>query len=116
MQQNVYKNRLDILAGGGARQIFGVTGDALNAFFDAIRKDDRFEWIDVRHEENAAYMAYSHAELTGGIGVCTGTVGSGELTIPHHLHHRGNLGVRFLQIQRSDLRPEARTSKMARVA
>ena len=87
MSQNVCENLLDILAGVGVRDIFGVTGDALNAFLEAIRTDDRFRWIGVRHEENAAYAAYAQAELTGGIGVCAGTVGPGALHLINGLYN-----------------------------
>lgn len=45
MGQNVCENLLDIFAGVGVRDIFGVTGDALNAFLEAIRKDGRFELV-----------------------------------------------------------------------
>jgi len=57
--RNVCEALLDNLAHAGARQIIGVTGDALNPFLEAIRGDDRFEWFAMRHEENAAYAAYS---------------------------------------------------------
>ncbi|TWU29670.1 thiamine pyrophosphate-dependent enzyme [Bythopirellula polymerisocia] len=87
MSQNVCENLLDILAGVGVRDIFGVTGDALNAFLEAIRTDKRFRWIGVRHEENAAYAAYAQAELTGGIGVCAGTVGPGALHLINGLYN-----------------------------
>ena len=69
MKQNVCENLLEILAGAGVNEIFGVTGDALNVLLEAIRKDDRFQRIGIRHEENAAYMAYAESEITGGIGV-----------------------------------------------
>ncbi|HAC81058.1 MAG TPA: pyruvate dehydrogenase, partial [Deltaproteobacteria bacterium] len=59
MAKNVCESLLDILASAGVRDIFGVTGDALNTLLDAIRKDDRFRWIGVRHEEDAAYAAYA---------------------------------------------------------
>ena len=49
----------------GATQVFGVVGDALNAFTDAIRQDDRMSWIGVRHEEGAALAAVGQAKLTG---------------------------------------------------
>jgi len=78
---------LDNLAHAGARQIFGVTGDALNPFLEAIRGDGRFEWFAMRHEENAAYAAYSQAALTGGIGVCAGTVGPGALHLINGLYN-----------------------------
>lgn len=61
----------------GVRQIFGVVGDALNPFTEAIRKDKRIEWIGVRHEEGAALAAAGQAKLTGKLAVCCGTTGPG---------------------------------------
>jgi pyruvate dehydrogenase (quinone) len=61
----------------GVRQIFGVVGDALNPFTDAIRRDGRIEWIGVRHEEGAALAAAGQAKLTGRLAVCCGTTGPG---------------------------------------
>jgi pyruvate dehydrogenase (quinone) len=66
-----------ILADIGARQVFGVVGDALNPFTDAIRRDERMQWIGVRHEEGAALAAAGQAKLTGRLGVCAGTTGPG---------------------------------------
>lgn len=87
LKKNVCEVLLDNLHAAGARQIFGVTGDALNPLLEAIRRDDRFEWIAVRHEENAAYAAYSQAALSGGIGVCAGTVGPGALHLINGLYN-----------------------------
>ncbi len=42
---------IDALADHGVRQVWGVVGDALNPVTDAIRREDRIEWIGVRHEE-----------------------------------------------------------------
>ncbi|AFU04753.1 thiamine pyrophosphate-dependent enzyme [Nocardia brasiliensis] len=67
------------LAEEGVTQVWGVVGDALNPITDAIRRDDRVEWIGVRHEEVAAYAAGAQAQLTGTIGVCMGTVGPGSI-------------------------------------
>jgi len=85
--KNVCEVLLDILAEVGAHQIFGVTGDALNPFLEAMRGDNRFEWIGVRHEENAAYAAYSQSILTDGIGICAGTVGPGALHLINGLYN-----------------------------
>lgn len=85
--KNVAQVLLDILADAGARDIFGVTGDALNTLLEAIRHDDRFRWYGVRHEENAAYAAYAQSELNGGIGVCAGTVGPGSLHLINGLYN-----------------------------
>lgn len=86
-KRNVCEELLDVLADAGAKQIFGVTGDALNPLIAAIAKDDRFSWIGVRHEENAAYAAYAQAEVSGAIGVCAGTVGPGALHLINGLYN-----------------------------
>lgn len=68
---------VETLAEIGVRQIFGIVGDALNPFTDAIRRQDRIEWVGVRHEEGAALAAAGQAKLTGRLGVCCGTTGPG---------------------------------------
>jgi pyruvate dehydrogenase (quinone) len=65
------------LADLGVSQVFGVVGDALNPFTDAIRRDKRVKWLGVRHEEGAALAATGQAKLTGRLGVCAGTTGPG---------------------------------------
>ncbi len=65
------------LADVGVRQVFGVVGDALNPLSEAVRKQDRIEWIGVHHEEGAALAAAAQAKLTGQLGVCCGTTGPG---------------------------------------
>lgn len=77
---------LDLLHDVSVNHIFGVTGDALNPFVDAIRRDGRFEWITVRHEEAGAFAAASQAKLTGKLGVCAGTVGPGGLHLLNGLY------------------------------
>ncbi len=74
---NVAELLVDTLAEIGVRQIFGIVGDALNPFTDAIRRQKRVEWIGVRHEEGAALAAAGQAKLTGRLGVCCGTTGPG---------------------------------------
>ena len=61
----------------GAHQVFGIVGDALNPFTDAIRRQEVVRWIGVRHEEGAALAATGQAKLTGRLGVCCGTTGPG---------------------------------------
>jgi pyruvate dehydrogenase (quinone) len=74
------------LAELGVRQIWGVVGDALNPVTDAIRRDQRLEWIGVRHEEAGAFAAGAQAQLTGTLGVCMGTVGPGSLHLLNGLY------------------------------
>ncbi len=74
------------LADHGVRTIWGVVGDALNPVTDAIRREDRLEWIGVRHEEAGAFAAGAQAQLTGTIGVCMGTVGPGSIHLLNGLY------------------------------
>jgi len=77
MAQTVGELLVTSLAEVGATQVFGVVGDALNPFTDAIRRDKRMQWLGVRHEEGAALAATGQAKLTGRLGVCAGTTGPG---------------------------------------
>lgn len=77
MSQTVGKLLTSALADVGVNQVFGIVGDALNAFTDAIRRDKRLAWLGVRHEEGAALAASGQAKLTGRLGVCAGTTGPG---------------------------------------
>lgn len=70
----------------GVTQVWGVVGDALNPITDAIRDDDRLEWIGVRHEEAAAFAAGAQAQISGTLGVCMGTVGPGSLHLINGLY------------------------------
>lgn len=77
MSRDVGELLATTLADIGVTQVFGVVGDALNPFTDAIRRDKRISWIGVRHEEGAALAASGQAKLTGRLGVCAGTAGPG---------------------------------------
>jgi pyruvate dehydrogenase (quinone) len=77
MSLTVAELLVETLADIGVTQVFGIVGDALNAFTDAIRRQERIEWIGVRHEEGAALAAAGQAQLTGRLGVCCGTTGPG---------------------------------------
>jgi pyruvate dehydrogenase (quinone) len=77
MSQTVGELLTATLVDLGVRHVFGVVGDALNPFTDAIRRDERIKWIGVRHEEGAALAATGQAKLTGRLGVCAGTTGPG---------------------------------------
>ena len=62
----------------GVRRIFGYPGDGINGLLGALdRAGDAFEFVQVRHEEMAAFMASAHAKFTGELGVCLATSGPG---------------------------------------
>jgi len=74
------------LADLGVRNVWGVVGDALNPVTDAIRREERLEWIGVRHEEAGAFAAGAQAHLSGTLGVCMGTVGPGSIHLLNGLY------------------------------
>ena len=77
---------IEALAEHGVTQVWGVVGDALNPVTDAIRREDRIEWVGVRHEEAGAFAASAQAQLTGRLGVCMGTVGPGAIHLLNGLY------------------------------
>src|SRR5512140_617141 len=74
------------LAAHGVTQVGGVVGDALHPGTDAIRREERIEWVGVRHEEAAAFAASAQAQLTGRMAVCMGTVGPGAIHLLNGLY------------------------------
>jgi pyruvate dehydrogenase (quinone) len=83
------------LAQAGVKRIYGVVGDSLNGFTDALRRLESIEWIHVRHEEGAAFAAGAEAHLTGKLAVCAGSCGPGNLHLINGLFdaHRNNVPV-----------------------
>lgn len=84
---NVSQQILEILKSVGVKQIWGVTGDALNTFTDAIREDEEMKWNSMRHEENGAFAACAEAQMTDNLAVCAGTVGPGTLHLINGLYN-----------------------------
>ncbi|KGR76368.1 thiamine pyrophosphate-binding protein [Ureibacillus sinduriensis] len=72
---------LDQLSLFGVKRIYGVVGDATLGLIDALAKQDKIEYIAVKHEATAAFMASAEAKLTGGLGVCTATMGPGATNL-----------------------------------
>ncbi|MEO5652403.1 MAG: thiamine pyrophosphate-dependent enzyme [Marmoricola sp.] len=77
---------IESLAEYGVTTVWGVVGDALNPVTDAIRREDRIDWIGVRHEEAGAFAASAQAQLTGRLAVCMGTVGPGAVHLLNGLY------------------------------
>src|ERR1700761_692485 len=85
----------ETLAQAGVERIYGVVGDSLNGFTDALRRLGSIEWIHVRHEEGAAFAAGAEAHLTGKLAVCAGSCGPGNLHLINGLFdaHRNRVPV-----------------------
>jgi pyruvate dehydrogenase (quinone)/pyruvate oxidase len=71
---------VDRLVEWGVDVIFGLPGDGINGFMDALRtRGDQISYIHVRHEEVAAMAAVGYAKFTGKLGVCFATSGPGAV-------------------------------------
>src|SRR2546425_12475562 len=92
---------VNVLAEGGVRQIYGVSGDSLNGITDSIRAKEQIQWIHVRHEETAAFAAGAEAHLTGRLAVCAGSCGPGNLHLINGLYdcHRSRVPVLAIAAQ-----------------
>ena len=79
----------------GVRRVYGVPGDSLNGFTDALRRDGEIEWLHVRHEEAAAFAATAEATVTGQIAVCATSCGPGNTHLVNGLFdaHRSRVPV-----------------------
>jgi pyruvate dehydrogenase (quinone) len=71
----------------GVDTIFGFPGDGVDGFFEALRThQDKLKFIQVRHEEAAAFAAVGYAKFTGRIGVCIATSGPGGIHLLNGLY------------------------------
>ncbi|MFF5128751.1 pyruvate dehydrogenase [Streptomyces syringium] len=85
-KQTVAEQTVDILVRAGVRRLYGVVGDSLNPVVDAIRRNAAIDWIQVRHEEAAAFAAGAEAQLTGKLAACAGSCGPGNLHLINGLY------------------------------
>ncbi|MEU6082677.1 pyruvate dehydrogenase [Streptomyces sp. NPDC047108] len=85
-KQSVAEQFVDILVRAGVRRLYGVVGDSLNPVVDAIRRNSAIDWIQVRHEECAAFAAGAEAQLTGSLAACAGSCGPGNLHLINGLY------------------------------
>ena len=71
----------------GVRRIYGYPGDRINGLMGALRRTNgRIDFVQVRHEEQAAFMACAHAKFTGEAGVCLATSGPGAIHLLNGLY------------------------------
>jgi len=100
-KKNVAELLVDVLAEAGVRRIYGVSGDSLNGITESIRATGKLDWIHLRHEETAAFAAGAEAHLTGGLAVCAGSCGPGNLHLINGLYdcHRSRVPVLAIAAQ-----------------
>ncbi|MFL6029393.1 MAG: thiamine pyrophosphate-requiring protein [Gaiellaceae bacterium] len=78
---------LERLVDNGVTRIYGYPGDGINAIIGALeRYKEKLKFVQVRHEEQAAFMACAHAKWTGEVGVCLATSGPGAIHLLNGLY------------------------------
>jgi pyruvate dehydrogenase (quinone) len=98
MTGTVAQAMVAMLRESGVRRVYGIPGDSLNGFTDALRRDGTIAWEHVRHEEAAAFAAAAEAALTGELAVCAGSCGPGNLHLINGLFDANRSGVPVLAI------------------
>lgn len=99
MAQKVSDVIVERLLTWGVDTIFGFPGDGVDGFFEALRTHkDKLRFIQVRHEEAAAFAAVGYAKYSGRIGVCVATSGPGGIHLLNGLYDAKCDGVPVLAI------------------
>jgi pyruvate oxidase len=74
------------IAEWGVQYVFGVPGTSTLGVVDAIRKSSKVKYLQVRHEETAAFMASAYGKLTGHVAACLGVSGPGATNLATGLY------------------------------
>src|SRR5512132_3700700 len=78
---------IETLLDWGVEVIFGLPGDGINGIMEALRtRQDRIRFVQVRHEESAAFMACAYAKYTRKLGCCLATSGPGGIHLLNGLY------------------------------
>src|SRR5256885_14914317 len=87
MKQTASDILTGVLEAWGVNVIFGLPGDGINGIMESLRqRQDTLRFVQVRHEEAAAFMACGYAKFTGKLGVCLATSGPGGLHLLNGLY------------------------------
>jgi pyruvate dehydrogenase (quinone)/pyruvate oxidase len=90
---------VETLMNWGVEVIFGIPGDGINGIMESLRKQkDRIKFVQVRHEEAAAFAACAYAKFTGKLGVCLATSGPGGIHLLNGLYDAKMDGASVLAI------------------
>ena len=77
---------IEQIAEWGVRYVFGVPGTSTLGVVDAVRKSGKIKYIQVRHEQVAAFMASAYGKLTGSVAACLGVSGPGATNLATGLY------------------------------
>ena len=79
MSKNVSDQIVEILTDVGVSHIFGIPGDTIDSLMESLRKQDKLQFILMRHEEAGAFAACAQAKLSGELAVCVACQGPGAV-------------------------------------
>ena len=85
-QMTVSEVFIEQIAAWGVRYVFGLPGTSSLGIVDAIRKNNKIKYIQVRHEQTAAFMASAHGKLTGNVAACLSIAGPGATNLATGLY------------------------------
>jgi pyruvate dehydrogenase (quinone) len=97
-RSSVAEQLVRVLRRVGVERVYGVVGDSLNPFVDAVRRTDGIGWVHVRNEEAGALAAAADAQLTSRLAVCAGSCGPGNTHLIQGLYDAHRSGAPVLAI------------------
>jgi pyruvate dehydrogenase (quinone) len=106
VSQTVSEVIVEALVAAGARRCYGIVGDTINHFTDAVRRSG-LHWVQVRHEEAGALAAGGESYLTGELSLCAGTAGPGSLHFLNGIYESHRNGAPVVMIASQIARTEA---------
>src|SRR5471030_1419039 len=87
MTMNASDVLIETIIDWGVDVIFGLPGDGINGIMESLRtRQEKIRFVQVRHEEAAAFMACGYAKYTGKLGVCLATSGPGGIHLLNGLY------------------------------
>src|SRR6201998_3470143 len=90
---------IDTIHDWGVDVVFGLPGDGINGIMEALRiRQEKIRFVQVRHEEAAAFMACAYSKYTGKLGVCLATSGPGGIHLLNGLYDAKMDGASVLAI------------------
>lgn len=98
MERTVSDLWAEMLVQAGVRRLYGIIGDSLNPVMEALQRETKLQWVNVRHEESAAFAAGAEALLTGRLAVCCGSCGPGNLHLINGLYNAQRSGAPVLAL------------------
>jgi pyruvate dehydrogenase (quinone) len=106
---------IDTIADWGVDVVFGLPGDGINGIMEALRtRCERISFVQVRHEEAAAFMAAGYAKYRGELGVCLATSGPGAIHLLNGLYDAKMDGAPVLAITGQTCRSRWSSSRTTR--